>query len=235
MEYDGASYELGVVQDQEILSAIPFFIREQIEMDWDGLWRLNNLTKQPHRFKLSPDQKPTKIPVQGWTENQSFNVDEHGVIQFCLAPVVIETPQPEEPVVPSSSNIIPTAIRWEKTLAGDGDEYRRLFPKDRVSMDVFHHHICFMLPSNATTQQTISFLTQEVNATADGEIFVGNDGLTFPLRTLNITQADIDRGYVRYDQYFKITNATVMQSGQIIVLTADGGGDSQDLIVQPQE
>ena len=234
LEYDGVSYELGALLGQDILRAIPFSIREQIQMDWDGFWRLDNLTDQPHRFKLIPDSKPETVPGQGWTENQSFNVDEHGVIQFCLAPVITKIPQPEVPVVPSSS-IIPTAIRWDKTLSGDGDEYRRLFPKDRVSMDIFHHPVCFILPTNATTQQTISFLTQEVNATADGKIFVGNDGLAFPLRTLNITQTDIERGYVRYDQYFKITNATVMQSGRIIVLAADGGGDSQDLIVQPQE
>jgi len=92
MEFDGDSYELGRVNGNDIIQAIPIDISRKINTDWDGFWLLENKDSVPHRFKLIPTPKPQFDPLQAtWSNNQSFMLDEDGSFIFCLAPQADDT------------------------------------------------------------------------------------------------------------------------------------------------
>ncbi|OTG65833.1 packaged DNA stabilization protein [Acinetobacter silvestris] len=85
IEFDGKTYNLGKVWQGDIIGQMPDDIASKIRTDWDGFWSLDNLTSEPHRFKLTPMPKPPFDPVQGWTNNQSLVIEADGSFSFCLA------------------------------------------------------------------------------------------------------------------------------------------------------
>ncbi|MFW1971075.1 hypothetical protein [Acinetobacter bereziniae] len=85
IEFDGIAYDLGKVWAGDIVNNMPSHIKDKVWMDWDGFWVLENRDTVPHRFKLTPNPKPEFDPAQGWSNNQSFMLNEDGSFVFCLS------------------------------------------------------------------------------------------------------------------------------------------------------